>query len=765
MDTRKHMIITGGKFITKDVRICTYNQKTNKYDLQFYTGKTYSYDTQDLLFLQDPQILDAGLHQIFHAGEELSGIDGIYVFQGRDKIYFHLCFGNGNEADYEREQLEITESCFKDASSRNVFAYLKQMAPLSDLKKEDGSKLLERQYAKISFVGENTALASYLKPKDHYAYSAFTTPIYPFGCNGDQYKAVSAALEHSVSIIQGPPGTARMQTILNIIANLLVLGKTVQLVSDNDAAAKNILEKFSSPQYQMGFLVAPLGGVKNKKEFIERQTERYPDLSAWKAEQEDDYFIENIEEKSEKLEGIFERQEGLDLLKQELAKLEQEYQYFKQYAKEKKVDLQDIKIRKHLDTEQYIQLWQEYQSLADKEEKLKFSQKLQGVLLYGIGNLGFYKQDLSVIITVIQDMVYRVKLEELREGVRQKEKELTEYADQSTVDEICDLSMQYLRNTLYRKYGGQKERRRFTETDLWREPYDVLEEYPVVLNTTVLARSSLHSRVVFDYLIMDGASSVDIAVGALALSCAKNVVIVGDTNQPPDAMTSDIVKRANDIMKEFHAPRGYDFIKNNFFQSVLQVMPQAPQILLREPYCSENGQADNGTNVKVKKGKLYSVFDYLYQQYTGSRLEYLKASERIAEYDAENAMYALITEVLQNSRYEKFSVACHIPLYMVIRNYRLLYDNERAYAMNNAAHLDFLIYNNIEKKPVLAIELEDEQDQKEKTLQAAREQRRDSVLEQIKSSVLEQYGISLLHFSESGSEEKEKLIAKLEELL
>ena len=43
----------------------------------------------------------------------------------------------------------------------------------------------------------------------------------------------------------------------------------------------------------------------------------------------------------------------------------------------------------------------------------------------------------------------------------------------------------------------------------------------------------MNDNVVYDYVIMDEASQVDIATGALAMSCAKNMVIVGDTNQLP----------------------------------------------------------------------------------------------------------------------------------------------------------------------------------------------------------------------------------------
>ena len=66
-------------------------------------------------------------------------------------------------------------------------------------------------------------------------------------------------LENQVSVIEGPPGTGKTQTILNIIANLLVDGKSVQIVSNNNSATLNVFEKLNSDKYNLGFLVAPLG--------------------------------------------------------------------------------------------------------------------------------------------------------------------------------------------------------------------------------------------------------------------------------------------------------------------------------------------------------------------------------------------------------------------------------------------------------------------------------------------------------------------------
>jgi superfamily I DNA and/or RNA helicase len=143
--------------------------------------------------------------------------------------------------------------------------------------------------------------------------------------------------------------------------------------------------------------------------------------------------------------------------------------------------------------------------------------------------------------------------------------------------------MVVLKDKLARKYEGNSSRKIFSEDNLWKEPNDILAEYPVILSTTFSSRNSLNSDVVYDYLIMDEASQVDIATGALALSSARNVVIVGDTKQLPNVVTDDIRDKAKAIFDTFNVNEGYQYTKS-FLQSILDVMPNVTQTLLREHY-------------------------------------------------------------------------------------------------------------------------------------------------------------------------------------
>ncbi len=154
--------------------------------------------------------LNPKLYRISSKIRELFDVEAIYVFEGKRDKYWHICFGNGSERDYSESELQITESVLNDNEAVNVLEYLKQISELSDIKNEtNGVKLLKNRMEKISFVGEQIALAKYLKPslkQKNRTYREYI-PIFPFGCNNSQYQAVKNAMENQISVIQGPPGS------------------------------------------------------------------------------------------------------------------------------------------------------------------------------------------------------------------------------------------------------------------------------------------------------------------------------------------------------------------------------------------------------------------------------------------------------------------------------------------------------------------------------------------------------------------------------
>ncbi|MBD5484715.1 MAG: AAA family ATPase [Lachnospiraceae bacterium] len=908
MNSENNLILIKGEIKTAEILSCKYNADTKKVDVKFNNGRTYSYAYSNVEWLSEPEILNPEMYHISKAGRELFDITAIRVFRGSYESYWHICFGDGSKRDYCQSDLKIAESCLNRGQAANVYEYIKQIAKLSDIKNEEtGEKLLAKRFEKISFVGDDVALAKYLNPTSLQTDRTGREyiPIFPFGCNNSQYKAVKRAMENQISVIQGPPGTGKTQTILNIIANILMQGKTVQIVSNNNSATENVYEKLASSKYNLGFIVAALGSSKNKKTFVEQQDINYPDFSSWKTE-EDQYVLRNeVAEKSMQLKAVFDKQERLAHLRQEYAGLVTEHEYFKQYVAETDVDTERIRFRKELSSKDWMTIWQESQMIFEEKQKIGMIFKITAFLKYGITDLNFYKQDIAKIITTFQAMYYRAKQTELAKEIEEIENYLNN-SNKDLLDDLCRQSMTILKDKLARKYAGSEKRKIFDEEDLWKEPYDFLTEYPVILSTTFSSRNSLNADVVYDYLIMDEASQVDIATGALALSCARNVVIVGDTKQLPNVVTEDIRVKAEAIFDSFHVNAGYQYTKS-FLQSILDVMPDVTQTLLREHYrchpkiinfCNQKfyrgelvimtedkGENDvlavvktapgnhvrnhysqrqidvikneiipqyglkpdetgiiapyknqvaalereikdidaatvhkfqgkekeniiistvddeisdfaddpylinvavsrakkklmlvvtgneqvkernitdlidyiQYNNFEVADSKIYSIFDYLYKQYTEERKAYLQKHKKVSEYDSENLMYSLVEEVISEERYTSIDVVCHFPMNMLIRNPELLNEQECRFAMNPATHIDFLLYNRISKKPVLAIEVDGYAYHKEDTKQASRDL--------MKDHILEVYEIPLLRFKTNGSGEKEMIVDMLDQLV
>lgn len=908
MNTRDYMVIIKGEIKTSEIVSCVYNRDTRKWDVKFNNEKMYAYGYFNVEKLTEPAVLNPDMYRIRREGREFFDIKSIYVFRGASGSYWHICFGDGSERDYRQSDLHITESCLGQSQVANVFKYIKKIAGLSNIRNEEtGEKLLAKRFEKITFVGNDTALAKYLDPsllnagkmREEYI------PIFPFGCNNSQYKAVKNAMENQISVIQGPPGTGKTQTILNIIANILMQGKTVQIVSNNNSATENVYEKLSSAKYNLGFIAATLGSSEKKKLFVEHQDANYPDFTSWKMDENPNDLQKRIAEQSSRLKTVFDNQEKLACLRQELSQLVTEQKYFNEYVEKTDVNTGSIKFKKKLSSNHWMVLWQECQLISEEKKVIGLWFKIKAFLKHGVTDWNFYKQDISKIITTFQALYYGTKQAELSAEIADIEKYL-DGVNEGLLEDLCKQSMVVLKDKLARKYGGSYSRRVFNENNLWKEPYDVLAEYPVILSTTFSSNNSLNSDVVYDYLIMDEASQVDIATGALALSCARNVVIVGDTKQLPNVVTDDIKAKAKAIFDTFHVNVGYRYT-NSFLQSVLDVMPNVTQTLLREHYrchpkiinfcnqkfyrgeliimTTDKGEDDvlsvvktvegnhernhnsqrqidvikneiipkydlapeetgiiapyknqvealnkeitdivaatvhkfqgkekenviistvddeisdfaddpylinvavsrakkklmlvvtgneqskernitdlvnyiQYNNFQIAESKIYSIFDYLYKQYTEERMAYLQKHKKISKYDSENLMYSLVEEIISDNKYSGLDVVCHFPLNMLIKKTELLNERECQYVMNPATHLDFLIYNRIGKKPVLAIEVDGYEYHKEDTVQASRDL--------LKNHIMELYEIPLMRFKTNGSGEKERIVEMLEKLV
>ena len=82
---------------------------------------------------------------------------------------------------------------------------------------------------------------------------------------------------------------------------------------------------------------------------------------------------------------------------------------------------------------------------------------------------------------------------------------------------------------------------------------------------------------------------------------------------------------------------------------------------------------------------------------------------------------------------------------------------EARYASNPLTHLDFLLFNKMDKKPIMAIEIDGTRYHAEGSRQAERDA--------LKNSVMEKCGIPLLRLRTNESGEEKRIIEKLQSLL
>ena len=227
------------------------------YDVKFKSSpRTYHYRHSDVVWLKDAVWHDHLHCKVYIGGKERHNVEDICSFQQGEKTHWRIKFRNGAVQDYLHGSIQVVESCLADNVVQNVFEFLKRIAQVNELgKDEEHSGILPALYEKIDFIDKELAAAPYLDPNNNFINKYCASDlIFPFGCNSSQEKAVTAAFENQISVIQGPPGTGKTQTILNIIANILVQGKSVMVVSNNNSATANVQEKLQ--KYGLNFIVA-----------------------------------------------------------------------------------------------------------------------------------------------------------------------------------------------------------------------------------------------------------------------------------------------------------------------------------------------------------------------------------------------------------------------------------------------------------------------------------------------------------------------------
>ena len=586
-------------------------------------------------------------------------------------------------------------------------------------------------------------------------------------------------------------------------------------------------------------------------------------------------------------------------IEQEFLQLNPEQHYFEEYYATYS-DAPTESLDK-LSSQKILALWMEFEQHAEHESRLGLLQKLSIMFRFNRNALKLFLRSPELVIPYLQSQFYSVKRRELEVEKQELNRKLEHYAFDAKMDELTQNSLRLFRAELATRYHWRNNRRCFEKNDFRRNSEEFTREYPVVLSTTYSIKGTLSIDHIYDYLIVDEASQVDLVTGVLAFSCARNIVIVGDLKQLPNVLTEDDIRTSDAIWQKYSLDERYRFSTHSLLSSALEIWQDAPVTLLREHYrchpkiinfCNQkfyhgqlivmtkdhdepdvltmyrtiagnharghlnqrqidviqqevlprlhqqnfqsigiitpyrdqvtairkqlgdtyevdtvhkfqgreqdaiiltsvdnvitdfvddphmlnvavsravhslavvtsqdprNDQTNYGdltryieyNNFEVIQSQVYSVFDMLYHGYAEQRRAYLQKHKRVSEYDSENLMYSVIQEVLSEEAFSSIGCAVHVSLATLVKNYEPLTEGERQYARNPLTHVDFLLFNQMDKQPVLAIEVDGTGFHEAGSKQAERDMK--------KNSILEKCGVPLLRLRTDGSGEKEKI--------
>lgn len=569
MNIEKYLILLrdkDGKFRDRSKDIETYKDYGKIIKVKFYNNENlYTYTKNNFKIFTNPLNIENKIE--FNLGN-LYNIDKILKFD----LYYKIFFNDNSTKVTSVKSLQYNSS----ENNNNIFDYFKEIANIVSIKTEDGEALLNRAYQKILFVEKWTALYSYLnpsiKPKDKEFNSIL---IFPFGINQSQYQSVKNAMENQISVIEGPPGTGKTQTILNIIANLIYNGKSVAVVSNNNSATSNVFEKLK--QFDFDYICATLGRKENKENFIQNQNGLYPNFEY----NENDKLETNPnknKELIEQLEEFFNLQNNIAINKNILSELKIEIEHF--IKQENISNLPKIRNIKSLNSQKIMNIKIRLEEL----KRIGIFLKLKLILLYGIGDFKFYKKSINEIINVYDKIYYTLKEKELNEAIEKDSKRFELLSKNNIIETLKNNSISILRTYLKNKYKNKKERKIFTLEDLNKKSEKFILEYPVIFSTTYSIGKCLNKDFKFDYLIIDEASQVDLITGALALYNAKNTVIVGDRKQLPNVIPTDSLSKIEELSKKYNIASNYDYIKQSFLTSIIESLNYVNKVLLKEHY-------------------------------------------------------------------------------------------------------------------------------------------------------------------------------------
>lgn len=219
MDITKFMILIRGEDKTAQIDSFSRDEQNKKIIINYQNGyKSYLYDEINVKILETPEIIALNGRTAYIEDISLYKPQCILDFGEKIRIIQY----NGIACTIDAVTFSIVENSADKGNSQQILQYLQEIAQYTTEQKEEET-FLKQEMKQLTFVHPESVLSQYLLKKPVKTHPIkIEDVIFPFSFNLSQRTALEQALTHSISVIEGPPGSGKTQTILNILANLVL---------------------------------------------------------------------------------------------------------------------------------------------------------------------------------------------------------------------------------------------------------------------------------------------------------------------------------------------------------------------------------------------------------------------------------------------------------------------------------------------------------------------------------------------------------------
>lgn len=427
--------------------------------------------------------------------------------------------------------------------------------------------------------------------------------------NPSQKIAIDNALTNRVSIIEGPPGTGKTTTILNILANLVYQNKKVLIVSKNNSAIENVAEELEKMDIPKCYI--RMGNSTIMSEELEPNIDNIllklnNELNEEYSENLDEYkqkiigIIEDLNIKENKLNKLIEKRNELQELKNQLRHIRKKSETYNLKEYETKITkkykrLTTTRIKKIISSLAKVLI------ILDEKNKLDIFDKIVSYFILKMTEKSLKKDGIAIHLLLeeyyLKSLINEIELELKNEKFEELKKEIARiYSEQyipmsrkifnnSIKDSINkDLLHKCIDNVLVNKDIVPDDDNRLPKINSCKN--DLLDLYPIVLTTVDSIVSNywghFYNDLKIDYIIIDEASQCDVLSALPVLYLAKHLIVVGDLKQLSAITNIDESLIHNKVEEEFN------YTKQNFLKTITQTINPVSQMLLEHYRCDYN---------------------------------------------------------------------------------------------------------------------------------------------------------------------------------